>query len=297
MNFKLWQRIFAITCVTLIAGCASPRETKEDSNSQTNTSRESTTANSNQIAPNQPTPTTQHTKTTEITPTPTATSTNKPNLVEVFPAVFIDREKKIIILRGTVPIQAKSTDGKPVKPVYLETLVCSHDTKEHESLVVVNARPSHVHAALLMLGLEPGKVGTWREENGKVIGSPATGPKLNIKVRWKSGEQNIEAQITSWAIDQSTQKDLLASDSGSLVFAGSQFTQVPSRTSPNTTFEAYMADIDGTLIGLATFSSECIAWNRMHHHQSKIEEPRWIANTALVPPYGTPVEVVITPTQ
>ncbi|MFO0857750.1 MAG: YdjY domain-containing protein [Phycisphaerales bacterium] len=226
---------------------------------------------------------------------PQAAPANTPGkFVEVFPSVLIDRGNKVLVLSGTVPIEATAVNGKPAKPVYLEVLVCSRDTKEHEALVVVNARPSHVHAALLMLGLEPGTVGTWREEAGAIVGTAATGPELDVKVRWKDGDREVVAPMLSWVVDQRTQKNLLATEGGAMVFAGSRFARVASRASPQETFEAYMADIDGTLVGLTTFSSECIAWTKMHHHQSKVEEPRWIANPLLVPKFGTEVEVVIT---
>ena len=39
---------------------------------------------------------------------------------------------------------------------WLEQVACMVGTREHESLVVVEAKPSEVHAALLLLGLEPG---------------------------------------------------------------------------------------------------------------------------------------------
>ena len=226
---------------------------------------------------------------------PQAAIENTPGkFVEVFPSALMDRANRVLVLPGTVPIEATAVNGKPAKPVYLEVLVCSRDTKEHEALVVVSARPSHVHAALLMLGLEPGTVGTWREEAGAIVGTAATGPELDVNVRWKDGERAVVAPILSWVVDQRTQKDLIVTQGGALVFAGSRFARVPSRASPQETIEAYMADIEGTLVGLTTFSSECIAWTKMHHHQSKVEEPRWIANPLLVPKFGTEVEIVIT---
>src|SRR5436309_15250615 len=39
----------------------------------------------------------------------------------------------------------------------LEFLCCSSGTKEYESVLRSRARPSHLHFALLMLGLEPGQ--------------------------------------------------------------------------------------------------------------------------------------------
>lgn len=38
----------------------------------------------------------------------------------------------------------------------LELIACTKDSKEHESLVAVNAKPSHIHTALLLIGANPG---------------------------------------------------------------------------------------------------------------------------------------------
>jgi len=43
----------------------------------------------------------------------------------------------------------------------LELLLCKNDTKEYESILHTNARPAHLHAALLALGLMPGIAAEW----------------------------------------------------------------------------------------------------------------------------------------
>src|SRR3954462_6625174 len=51
--------------------------------------------------------------------------------------------------QGRVECEAINAEEK------LEFLVCSTGTKEYESALRTRARPSHLHFALLMLGLEP----------------------------------------------------------------------------------------------------------------------------------------------
>jgi len=41
-------------------------------------------------------------------------------------------------------------------PLYLELAVCLWNTKEHESLFATAARPSNIHAGLLLLDARPG---------------------------------------------------------------------------------------------------------------------------------------------
>jgi hypothetical protein len=43
-----------------------------------------------------------------------------------------------------------------LKEGLLELIACTKDTKEHESIIAIEAKPSHVHAALLLLGAKPG---------------------------------------------------------------------------------------------------------------------------------------------
>ena len=44
----------------------------------------------------------------------------------------------------------------------LELVACTKGAKEHESIVTIEARPMHVHAALLMLGARNGHPATNR---------------------------------------------------------------------------------------------------------------------------------------
>lgn len=298
--------LLALACTFFTASCTSQNA------STTHAADKQPAANPSQSAPNQvtlPTPSQQppQQQTSNAAPTnnPTPSAQQSPptpqstslHLTEVFPGVRLDRERKTIVLSGTVPIEAHQSPGTQPKPIYLETAVCATDSKEHESLVVVNARPSHVHAALLMLGLAPGHVGTWHEHDNKIIGTPPTGPSLNIRVHWQDALGSHDELILNLVVDQQSGRELStdAQQATAFVFAGSRFVNLPSRFATGETFEAYAADIDGTIVGLATFSSECIAWTQMHHHQSTVEEPRLIANPKLTPPFGTQVEVIITP--
>ncbi len=58
---------------------------------------------------------------------------------------------------ATVEVQAWTC----LEAGWLEQVACSPNSREHESLVVVKAKPSEIHAALLLAGFEPGSPGTW----------------------------------------------------------------------------------------------------------------------------------------
>src|SRR3954463_537934 len=60
----------------------------------------------------------------------------------------------------------------------LEFLVCATGTKEYESVLRSKALPSHLHLALLMLGLQPGVPVKFDEAENRWI--PPRGPALKL---------------------------------------------------------------------------------------------------------------------
>lgn len=204
-----------------------------------------------------------------------------PSIVELAPGLRLDRVRRRVEIDGTIPVDAGSSE-QPV--VFLEWLVCTPDTKEHESLVVTSVRPSLVHAALLTLGLEPGEPGRWEWQETRIVPHPPSGSCVRVLVRRAGG---AEEPLASWVADRRTGRTLLEHFPGEgFVFAGSGMAERQGQT-------WYRADRDGGLVGLACFSSELIAFTRLVNPDASLEEPAWIADPARVPPFSTPVTVVI----
>src|SRR4051812_9745547 len=65
-------------------------------------------------------------------------------------------------------------------PNPLEFFLCETGTNEHESVLRSKVRPSHLHAALLMLGLTPGQPVHFSEATQKWL--PPHGPPLQLSV-------------------------------------------------------------------------------------------------------------------
>ncbi len=226
-----------------------------------------------------------------VVPTPPATAVvvlppapvpvEPPRPVELAPGLRIDRAKRRVEIDGTVPVDA----GSPEQPVvFLEWLVCTPDTKEHESLVVTSVRPSLVHAALLSLGLEPGAPGSWEWQDTRIVPHPPTGACVRVLVRRQGG---VEEPLASWVADRRTGRTLVDHfPAEGFVFAGSRTVERQGQVS-------YRADRDGGMVGLACFSSELIAFTRLVNPDASLEEPVWIADPARVPPRMTPVTVII----
>ncbi|MCA9303775.1 MAG: hypothetical protein KC996_06605 [Phycisphaerales bacterium] len=181
----------------------------------------------------------------------------------------------IVEFDGRVAIDCHH-EGTP--DVYLEMLITAPDSREYESLVVADIKPSNLHAALLAAGFEPGAPMTIDEDGTR---TPASGDELIIELIVADQDP---VRIESWVVRAEAQTPLTADPSwNKLVFAGSTLTD-----------RGYAADADGTLAALTPFTTEVIApaWTLSHH--AEIDEPVWIANRDLVPEQGAGVRVRIT---
>lgn len=210
---------------------------------------------------------------------------------EVFPGVRADVKAKVVEFDGEVPIDCHD----PKTPlVYLEVMVCTPDTKEHETLVVTKAKPSHVHAALLACGFNPGKPGswTWNAAEKKLESRAPIGDALDVFIAYTNAEgKEVEARASEWVTSAPPQEGRTfeprePEKKGWWVFAG-------STTATRAGREVYDADGTGTLIGLTTFGMETVAWRDVISHEASVQEPEWVANATLVPKVRTKVVVRI----
>lgn len=164
---------------------------------------------------------------------------------------------------------------------WLEQAVCRAGTREHESVLVVDLSPRLVHAALLLLGLEAGAPGTWRQEGSppQVVRVPPRGDRLELFVR-RSAESKDEP-LTAWIRGGDPAVPL---PDHPWVFAGSIVEQ-----------DAYAAEFTGSVVGLVTFGDETIAFEEVFADQDAVEETPFLVRESVVPPPGTPVILVVRP--
>jgi len=98
--------------------------------------------------------------------------------------VLMDRDHGRLILRGTVCLR----EG------LLEMFLCKKQTKEHESIVTLDADASIIHAGLLALGAQPGSPVRFRPEF-----KPPTGQKIDIIVHWQAADGTMQkAKAQDW---------------------------------------------------------------------------------------------------
>ncbi len=192
------------------------------------------------------------------------------------PHVTIDRHNATVDLDATVNMQ----DGR-----WLELLACTPQMRTHESILVTPAKPSHVHLALVMLGLEPGAPMRWRQVGDEYIADPAHGPRIAVTLVFQQDGQSVEVPANRWVVNRRTGETL---DSNVWLFTGSSFddTQDPP---------VYRGDIEGSILSLVHFGDEVLA--RPTELTNQTDQGSLAPHTELIPPVGTPVKIRLRPIQ
>ncbi len=163
----------------------------------------------------------------------------------------------------------------------LEFLLCKEGTKDYESVLTTKAEPSNVHAALLALGLSPGKPGRWVKSDGDPARFVApAGALVDVAIRWKGKAGEVE--VPAWKL---LKPNRVGEEPRPIkwVFVGSQMTDAGR----------YLADVDGTLVSVANFASATLDVPFASTDQNAMLE--FSSNTELLPEQGSDVEVVLTP--
>ena len=197
-------------------------------------------------------------------------------IIQLAPGIAVDRTA------GEVRVEAEVAADRG----WLEQAVCKAGTREHESLLAVIVAPSSIHAALLLIGLEPGAPGQWRaapDGSGAVQRISPSGSPLELWVRTSAGD----VPLSSWIHDPVHGHSFPVQP---WVFAGSR---VRSNTKSMGPGEHYVADRTGSVVGIVTFGDETIACTSVLSDQAELDAPEWQANSERMPEPGTRVELLI----
>lgn len=282
------RRIFSLTSVVaaaLLTSCA--QHSPSPSQPSPPRAPESAAPLTPAATPAPPTPEAEPRAAAHTPPPPTPDPEARPgSLKEAFPGVFVDLTARVVEFDGIVPINAHD----PAAPmVYLEVFACLPDTKEHEALVLTTVKPSHVHAALLLIGLNPGKPGGWDLIDDKLVPIQPTGDAVTIRVAYTDAAgARVSFAPEDLIVDATTGASFSRQTGGHWLFAGSRLVKRQGG-------EWYDADRAGMLIGLTTFGGETIAWSQTISPDSELQAPEWIASPRLTPPAGAPVRVSVSP--
>jgi len=108
------------------------------------------------------------------------------------PGLVINLEERCVDLEGSVCLDRG----------YLELIACTKGSKEHESIVAIEARPMHIHAALLLLGANPGNPAMRRpidEQGSRWIDVPPKGDPVDVSLVFKNREgKMVERPISDF---------------------------------------------------------------------------------------------------
>lgn len=199
-------------------------------------------------------------------PAPTDEGSNSSQRREFAPGVVIDWKQKAVEVDARVVLR----EGP------LELFACSPQTKEHESVIAIVARPFHLFQAMGLVGLETGSPPRYDEKLGRWF--PASGEPLDLRIRWRDGHKDRTASPAAWMIEKKTGK---APDSLRWVFAGSLTGDEGG----------FAADGEGTVACVVDFESALIAQSVRH---SADDAELWLsANPKEVPPVGTRCTLIV----
>lgn len=209
--------------------------------------------------------------------------------------MHIDRAKNIVAVDATVIRPSES---------WLELLACTRGTKEHEALLVVDAAPSHVHLALLMIGLQPGRPMSFKEIGvysydldarypfvlkrhwPKFIPVPAQGPMIAVTLAHQRDGQTVETPANEWVINQRT-GEVMADNLWQ--FTGSVWASTDDGR------DIYLADVNGSVLSLVHFGDDLLA--RPTDLTRDTDHAIWAINESAVPEVGVKVKIRLQPTQ
>lgn len=161
----------------------------------------------------------------------------------------------------------------------LEMFACTRGTKEYESVVTLDVKARLVHAALLVLGADPGGPVQFQP---KYV--PASGTPIDVRVSWYDASGKLQSAPAQHWVRNVRTKEPLTHD---WVFAGSGFWQ-----DPKTGIEYYQAE-GGDFICVSNFPSAML--DLPIESTQANEGLLFEAFTEHVPALGTPVRVTLHP--
>ena len=193
------------------------------------------------------------------------------------PFIQVDRDQRRVDVAGHIVMR----EGM------LEMVACVPESKEHESIIAIKAQPQHIHLALLMIGLEPGRPGHWVAEGEALKPVDATGDRIQLSVLWRQDEQMVETPVNEMIVDRRTEAVMAENV---FVFAGSELRRLTD--DPNDE-PLYSADRSGNVVTLVTFPDEMATVPSAASSANEMVD--WYASPDTIPPIGTPVTLRFEP--
>lgn len=204
------------------------------------------------------------------------------------PGIKLNLEERCIDVAATVCLH----EG------LLELVACTKDSKEHESIVAIAARPMHIHTAMLLMGAKPGTPAMRKSLDGAsahwVPVDPA-GDRVRVSLVFTDSKGKQEEHAISKFISLAQPDEIEGSPTkkkeevfpASFLFAGSHL--VEDGPGP----KKYVCEHSGNVISISTFGDEFLCLPGIHGHQNG--GLNWQVNPKGLPAIGEPVILRLRP--
>ncbi len=184
----------------------------------------------------------------------------------------------------------------------LELVACTKGSKEHESIVAIEAKAIHVHTALLLLGAEAGNPAMRRAPqggDGVVQDAPPRGSAVDVSLVFPDKTGKLVEHPISEFIERVAAEEVVlggvAADkradrkfpTRTFLFAGSLL--VEDGPGPR----KYLSDVNGNVISIATFGDEMLCLPGVHTGEMNALE--WQVKGTGLPARGTKVTLRLRP--
>ena len=191
-----------------------------------------------------------------------------------------EKEKKLV-LKGKISEALGEYDAHLKGAV--EYLVCGHNGKEYESIVVVNATATEIYEALEKLGVAVGTPPGYDEEKDEP--TPPKGTEFLIYVEWKDGDKAKKVRAEELIFNVKTKKPM---QQVAWVYSGSRI--VADLDSDDEDAMIPQAFMSNDIVALKRFDASALFQNPLPESE---EENIYKKNDALMPKLGTPVTLTI----
>lgn len=210
------------------------------------------------------------------------------------PGIEIHAEKGMVDVDGQIAL----TDG------LLELIACTEGTKEHEAIVRIDAKPIHVHTALLLIGARNGNPAMRKpinEEKTRWMHYRPSGQPIEVSLVLKDAEgKKVERPINDFI--RRTEGDPYMPDMGLeteesdeeneafpnvFLFTGSHLIEDEKGN------KQYLADQSGHVITISTFGDELLGLADIQSRENG--ELVWEVDPTHLPPLDTEVTLRLRP--
>lgn len=187
----------------------------------------------------------------------------------------------------------------------LELIACTKDSKEHESIIAVEAKAKHIHTALLLIGAKSGNPAMQKpanKEKTRWVHIPPRGGPVDVSLVFKNKQgKEVERPISDFiesyedefsdqfyddkeAVDEEKEEKF---PTNTFLFAGSILHG--KGEGPRN----YLADQSGNVITLATFGDELLCLPGVYSHAAGAFA--WQVKDTHLPEVGTKAKLRLRP--